>query len=204
MAEAESWWVKGLLYENCSCQLLCRAHIAFTQECDNEVCIGFWGVHVNKGRFGPVALDEQDAVIMYQTPPRMADGGWTVKLFLDQRVADDQRAAIQKILSGEVGGPWKILAKFFERVLPAETVPIHFDNDGKRITLSIEGVVQSTMDSVENSRSGQKVALENLFNAIHSNTHFLATGSSVSTDGDFQWTIESKHALFSDISWTGP
>ncbi|MFQ5984706.1 MAG: DUF1326 domain-containing protein [Alphaproteobacteria bacterium] len=205
MAEPDPWWASGLLYENCNCQLLCPAHVSFKHNCDNETCLGFWGVHVNKGRFAQLTLQEQDAVVLYQSPQLMhTENSWTLKLFFDQDTDEEQRNALEQILTGEVGGPWRILAKFVADRLETQVVPIHFKDDGKRIDLRIEGILQSLIESVESKRSGQPATLANLFNVIHAKSQLLATGSSFVQDQDFQWTTERKHALFSEFSWMGP
>lgn len=203
--EADPWWVKGVLYENCNCQLLCPAHISFKQRCDNDICVGFWGVHIEKGRFGQLTIVEQNAVVAYDTPAMMhTDDSWKMKIYLDQDAEEEQRNALEKILTGAVGGPWKILAKFVGDPLKSRVVPIQYENDGKKISLRIEGVMQSAIENVESRKTGQIVTLDNLFNVIHAETQFLATGSSNFSDDVFEWTTERKHALFSRFSWTGP
>lgn len=199
------WWVSGVLYENCSCQLLCPAHISFKQRCDNDACVGFWGIRIEKGRFGQLTIEEQNIVVAYETPPRMAtEDSWKMEIYFDQEADEDQRNALEAILTGEVGGPWKILARFVAERVESRVAPIHYENDGKRITLRVEGVLQSAIDSVENKKTGQIASLHNLFNIIHAETQFLATGSSTMNDDVFEWTTERKHALYSKFSWTGP
>lgn len=201
----EPWWVKGVLYENCNCQLLCPAHISFKQRCDNESCVGFWGIHVEKGRFGQLEIDAQNAVVAYETPPMMhTEDSWKMEIYLDQGADEEQRNALEAILTGQAGGPWKVLAKFVAESLQSRIVPIHYENDGKRIDLRIEGALDSVIQSVESKKTGQIVTLDNLFNIIHAETQFLATGSSEMKGGVFEWTTERKHALFSRFSWTGP
>ncbi len=203
--EVDPWWVKGVLYENCNCQLLCPAHISFKQRCDNDVCVGFWGVHVEKGRFGKLAIEEQNAVVAYDTPSMMhTEDSWRMEVYLDQAADEAGRKALEKILTGEAGGPWEHLSKFVVDQLQSRIAPIHYENDGKRITLRIEGILLSTVESVESRKTGQIVTLDNLFNIIHAETQFLATGTSKMKDDVFEWATERKHALFSRFSWTGP
>ncbi len=199
------WWVSGVLYENCSCQLLCPAHISFKQRCDNDACVGFWGIRIEKGRFGLLTIEEQNIVVAYETPPRMdTEDSWKMEMYFDQEADEDQRNALEAILTGEAGGPWKILAKFVAERVESRVAPIHYENDGKRITLRVEGVLQSAIVGVESKKTGQIASLHNLFNIIHAETQFLATGSSTMNDDVFEWTTERKHALYSRFSWTGP
>ncbi|MFQ5763843.1 MAG: DUF1326 domain-containing protein [Rhodospirillales bacterium] len=201
----DPWWVRGVLYENCNCQLLCPAHISFKQRCDNETCVGFWGIHVTKGRFGQLTIDEQNAVVAYDTPAMMhTEESWRMEIYLDQAADEEQRNALEKILTGEAGGPWRNLAKFVADRWQNHVAPIEYENDGKRISLRIGGVLESAIESVESKKTGQIVTLDNLFNIIHAETQFLATGTSMMKDDVFEWATERKHALFSQFSWTGP
>lgn len=204
MAGSDPWWVKGLLYENCNCQLLCPAHISFKQLCQGERCLGFWGVHVREGRFGPLVLAPQNAVVLYESPPSMHSGGWTVEIYLDQVVDEAQRRALERILTGEAGGPWGILARYVATRLETRIAPIQFADDVARKTLRLEGVLEAVIDSVQSKKTGQLAILANLFNVIHSATQYLARGSARMHDQAFRWTTEGKHALYSEFSWVGP
>lgn len=204
MPEPDPWWVNGILYENCTCQLLCPAHVSFKQACEGDKCLGYWGIHVNKGRYGRLKLDRQNAVVLYESPPNMHEGDWTVRLYLDDAVDDEQRAALENILTGEVGGPWKILGKFVVKRFETEVRQIRFDDIGTHKRLRVEGVLEGTIDDVESKRTGHTATLGNLFNVIHSAMQYMATGSSKVMDPKFTWSSEGKHALWSEFSWTGP
>lgn len=106
------WWAKGLLFENCSCQLVCPGHMSFKQLCTCERCVGHWAVHIEEGRYSDVVLDGQNVVILYDTPQHMITGGWTEVFYVDERSDDAQRKALETIFSGEAGGPWEVLARF--------------------------------------------------------------------------------------------
>lgn len=205
MAQGDPWWVKGILFENCNCQLLCPAHVSFKQDCDLEPCLGFWGIRVEKGRFGPQVLGEQTAVVLYQSPKRMhTPASWRVQFLLDAGSDDAQRRALEQILSGEVGGPWQVLAKFFVERLPTRVAKIAFAAKGHEKRMSIEGMVDTELHGVESKRTGEPATLGNLFNVIHGQIQYLARGSSRTSAGEFAWSTEHKHALYSDFSWTGP
>lgn len=200
----DPWWITGTLYENCTCQLLCPAHVSFRQRCDNDPCWGFWGVHVDHGRFGRLVMGPQDAVIAYESPPYMHDGGWTVQIFLDDAAEAAERRALERILTGEAGGPWQVLSRFVAERLETRTAPIDYQSDGKHKVLRIDGVLESAIDAVESKRTGESVTLGNLFNVIHAQVQYLAKGSSRMGGEAFHWATKGKHALYSEFTWTGP
>lgn len=204
MNGTDPWWMNGTLFENCNCQLLCPAHVSFRQDCQGDRCVGFWGVRVDKGRFGRLVIEPQTAAVLYESPRRMHSAGWRVQIFLDQAADPEQRAAMEQILSGEVGGPWAILSKFFTERLPTQAAPIRFADGGREKSLTIEGVLDSTLHSVDSKRTGEPATLGNLFNVIHSAVQYLARGSSRVKSPDFAWETTEKHSLYSTFSWAGP
>ena len=92
-----SWWARGLLFENCSCQLLCRAHVSFKQPCDGERCIGHWAAHLTDGRYGGLSLGGRSVLVVFESPVRMHEGGWTERLYIDDGADASQRAALEAI-----------------------------------------------------------------------------------------------------------
>ena len=204
ISQRDPWWVNGTLFENCNCQLLCPAHVSFRQDCDEKLCLGYWGIHVDKGRFGRLVLGKQNAVVAYQSPQRMHSEGWIVRIYLDKAAEEAQRRALEQILKGEVGGPWEILSKFVAERLESRIVEFKFEDDRHQKRLRIDGVLDSVIQSVESKRTGEPATLGNLFNVIHSAIQYMARGSTRMNDDAFHWTTENKHALYSEFSWTGP
>lgn len=45
----KKWWAKGLLFENCNCQVVCPGHVSFKQLCTHERCLGHWSIHIEEG-----------------------------------------------------------------------------------------------------------------------------------------------------------
>jgi predicted metal-binding membrane protein len=128
------WNAEGLLFENCSCQVVCPGHFSFKQLCTYERCLGHWAIHFDKGHYGEVALKDLNVVIVFDAPQRMYDGGWTEVFYIDERADLAQREAIEAILSGQAGGPWQTLSRFVSTRLDARFVPIEFEDEGRRTT----------------------------------------------------------------------
>ena len=90
-AESEKGWrMKGLIFENCNCQIICQGHISYRQLCTHERCLGHWAIHIDRGQFNGVALDDLNIVILYDTPQLMISGGWTEVLYIDERANEGQ------------------------------------------------------------------------------------------------------------------
>ena len=149
-SQCRSWWAKGLLFENCTCQLLCPAHVSFKQKCEGEQCFGYWGVRFEEGRVGEFDIHPQNAAVLYQSPPSMFEGDWTFQLYLDGSVSTAQQNIVEQILTGSLGGPWHIINQFVSNRLETRNTIIDFSDNGRTKTFQVSDALSSTLHAVEN------------------------------------------------------
>lgn len=195
------WQAKGLLFENCNCQLICPAHISFKQNCTNERCTGYWAVRFDEGEYEGIPLSGLCALILFETPQRMYEGGWTEALYLDKSADPRQLEALETIIKGKAGGPWEILARFVGTWLETQTVDFDFKDEGARKRLKVSGLFETEIEALRGANPGTSATLENLHNVIHGPTHTLARGVSRCSDQGFNISTDGSHALFSNFSW---
>ncbi len=197
------WQARGLLFENCNCDLLCPGHVSFKQSCSHDRCQGSWAMHLDSGRFGQVDLSGINAVIVFDAPRRMYDGGWTQACFIDKATTTAQRAAVDDILSGRAGGPWGILTRFVETPLDTRFVPMRFEDDGREKRLTIPDLFNTTVTAIRGADGQSDARIDNLHNVIHGPTHTLARGNTRCTHPSFDFLNEQTHGLYSRFSWKG-
>lgn len=197
-----AWSARGLLFENCSCQVVCPGHMHFSQACTHERCMGYWAIRIDEGGFGEVPLDGLRAFVAFDCPQRMMDGGWTEVIVIDESASLEQRAALDRILRGDAGGPWAVLARFVSRWLDTRYLPIAFSDEETTHRAVIPGLVESTVSNIRGRDRSAPVTFENIFNQIHGSTQVIATGSSRYDDGVIRFTTEKTHGLHSRFAWT--
>ena len=101
----DRWRLKGDYFENCNCEVLCPcivlgvAAVPTEGHCD----VGF-AFHIDRGNFNHVSLDGLNFVVTAYTPGIMSEGNWSTAVYVDQRADQQQREALGRILSGEMGG----------------------------------------------------------------------------------------------------
>jgi len=197
----KKWWVKGLLFENCNCQIVCQGHVSYRQLCNYKQCIGHWAIHIEEGRFSNVALNDLNVIILYITPQLMFNGGWTETLYIDERANEAQRLAIERILMGQEGGPWVILSRFVAKRHPTRYLPIHFEDQGRKKRMWVEGIFNTTIENIRGQERSRDVMIVNMFNQIHSSPQVIASGETWCEDGEHVLSIKGTHALYSNFSW---
>ena len=196
-----NWWAKGLLFENCSCQLVCPGHIHFEQLCTHERCRGYWALRFEDGEVGEVNLAGRQVVIAYDAPQRMIDGGWTQIMFVDENASEEQRSALESVFRGDLGGPWEILGKFVEKRLPTRYLPIEMVVEKTKKVVKIPELLDATVVPIRGRDRSEPVRFENIFNQIHSTSQVIAFGDSRYDDGVIRFDNERTHGLWSQFDW---
>ena len=198
-----TWQARGLIFENCSCQLLCPGHVSFRQDCSHERCQGHWALRIEDGNFGGVDLAGLNAAQVYDAPQRMYQGGWTQGCYIDDLATPPQRAALDTILCGRAGGPWAILERFVKRRLTTRYVPMRFEDLGHEKRLWIPDQLDTTVNAIRGGDRKDLVTIDNLHNVIHGATHVLGRGRTESTDPVLGFELTETHGLYSNFSWEG-
>lgn len=196
-----SWWAEGLLFENCTCQVVCPGHIHFSQACTYDPCVGYWAIRIDDGAFGDVPLSGVKAVFSSRAPQRMIEGDWVEALVVDADATEEQRAAIEAILFGEVGGPWAVLNRFVGRRLPTRVLPIRIEEEGAEKRVVIEGIMDAEVKPIRGLDRDRPVTFSNLFNQIHAPEQVISRGTTRYDHGEVSMTTEGTHAIQSRFEW---
>ena len=197
------WWAEGLLFENCNCAAVCPGHIHFSQKCTHEVCRGFWAIRFEAGRAGDADLAGIDAVVVYEAPQVMVDGGWKQVIIVSDRAEAGQRRAIEEIISGVRGGPWEVLSRFVSDALPTRTAPVTIEDVPGRKSVTVTGILEGAVQAIRGRNRAEPVTFENIYNKIHDSTQVIATGSTRYDDGELVIANDGTHGLWSRFRWAG-
>jgi hypothetical protein len=174
----------------------------FSQLCTHERCKGFWAFRFDAGEYGNVPLAGTRAVIAFDTPQRMIDGGWIQALVIDESATSEQRAALASILTGRAGGPWEKLAGFVATQQPVEFRPIEIADEGPTKRVSIADRLKGFVTQIRGRDRSKPVVFENCFNQIHAPHQVLAMGDTEYADGAIVIRNSGSHGLFSLFEWT--
>ena len=196
-----SWWAKGLLFENCSCQLVCPGHIHFDQLCTHDRCLGYWAIRFDDGHFEDTCLEGVNVVIAYDTPQHMIDGDWIQTIIIDESADEAQRRAVEQILTGTAGGPWAKLHPFVGRLLPTRYEPIVIKDEPTSKRVFIRGLLEGVVKHIRGRERDSAVTFENAFNQIHNSTQIICRGDTRYDDGTIVVGNSGTHGLYSRFHW---
>ncbi len=130
---ATNWQLSGDYFENCNCSVVCPCLISpappLTSRPTEGVCDVALAFHVDKGSYGTVALDGLNLALIAHTPGPMADGNWTIAIYIDERATDEQAAALGAVFGGAEGGPMAAFAPLIATNLGVKKVSITYRGD---------------------------------------------------------------------------
>lgn len=195
------WYARGLLVENCNCQLVCPGHMHFSQACTHERCLGYWAIRIEDGVFGDVPLAGMKALVAFDCPRHMIEGNWTEVIIIDEAATAEQRAVLDTILRGEAGGSWALLATFVSRRLDTRYLPIEFSEAPQAKHARIPELLDASITEIKGRDRSRPVTFENIFNQIHGSTQVLALGSTSYDDGVIRIETRQTHGLHSRFEW---
>jgi hypothetical protein len=173
----------------------------FEQLCTRDRCKGYWAVRIDEGRFESVSLEGLKALVVFDTPKRMIDGGWTEVLVIDAAAGPDEREALETILTGQAGGPWGLLARFVGTRLPTRFLSIELSDGGTAISAAVAGLMTAEIADIRGRDRARPVRFENIFNQIHASSQVLALGTTDYDDGVIAFRNERTHGLHSRFDW---
>ena len=144
----ESWNLTGTVVVACNCDYGCPCN--FNALPTQGHCEGGWTWRVDEGRYGEVSLDGLSFSVYVKWPGAIHEGGGHAVILVDERADDPQRAAIGRLVSGDVGGPWGVLGWTWPTVDGPYAVPYEFDADDVSWRLKAGDLVEVESEPIRN------------------------------------------------------
>jgi hypothetical protein len=138
-----SWHIRGSYFESCNCDAICpcrRIDGVSGGRSTHGVCLGILSWLIEDGAADSVDLTGLPVALAVRYSDDEAGSPWTWILYLDGQATDDQRAALEGIFTGRLGGdalehfPWAWKASELVAVRP---VAIEVDHTRRRQLLRI-------------------------------------------------------------------
>ena len=96
----------------------------------------------------------------------MLNGNFRIALYLDQGASDSQTEALVNVYSGKLGGPVAELAKLVGEVVSVERVPIVFDVNEGRGTLTIGDVSHAELEPYRGADGSTTTLSNTIFSTV--------------------------------------
>ncbi len=189
---------------SCSCDW-CPCAVSLGQARPTEGhCYSWFAFHLTEGHWGGVSLGDLNLVLLLEVPGRMAEGNYTLGLFLDERATEAQRPALEQIFTGQAGGPpgwWRVVVA---RYLGAQVVSIGYEADGNRRRVSIPKILDGAVEAQIGADRSRPVRITNMPYWMGPEV-VLARGTRSRIRGwGRSWDLSGRAAEFASFDWQGP
>src|SRR5437016_862168 len=124
-----SWRIRGTYFESCNCDPICpcrRVDGVAGGRSTHGVCLGVLSWLIEEGAADDTDLSGLPVAIASRYSDDEPGSPWTWILYLDGRASDEQRALLEQIFTGQLGGdagrhfPWAWKPSKLAAVRPAQ------------------------------------------------------------------------------------
>lgn len=130
--------IAGTYVLHCSCAQLCPCSVDLAPTGPDGQCDASSVFHVDTGNLNGTDLSGVDFALYFHVPSNLTAGNWSVGVIVDAGVSDEQAQAIERIVSGEEGGPFAEFVPLISKVEPLRRARVTF-SDGDAPSASVEG-----------------------------------------------------------------
>jgi hypothetical protein len=152
---AEDWTLRGTVVVACNCDYGCPCN--FNALPTHGKCEGGWTWHVDEGRVGETSLGGLNFTVAVNWPGAIHEGNGSAVILVDERADDGQRDAIATLVSGDVGGPWGVLAWTWPTIDGPHPVPYSVEIDGVNSRVEAGDLMFVESETIKNPVTGAEV-----------------------------------------------
>jgi hypothetical protein len=200
------WRIVGEEVGSCSCDWACPCQ--FEGDPTHGYCRVVVGMRITEGHFGDVDLTGAKFGLLVSFPGPLYEGNGSIQLFNDEASSEEQRDAIEKLVSGEYGGAF---FEIFSSICPdkRETIVTSIDIDSDRerrvAAVRIGDVASATIEPIKSPATGDehrvRIDLPNGFEYKQAEVGNTVQASA-SADDPLSFSFERSYAQLNKFDWS--
>jgi hypothetical protein len=134
-----AYLLKGTYGGICNCKLVCPCNVDGTPTGEGDQCHGLIVYDVRQGNLDDMDLSGLTFALAYFLPSTPSSGNWKIAGTIDEGASDEQVQAIDRILSGQEGGPFADFAPLIGEYGSMQRGEVSL-SDGDATSASVSGV----------------------------------------------------------------
>lgn len=189
-----AWRATGDVLIACNCDWGCPCN--FNARPSRGFCQGGWIWLIEQGHVDEVRVDGLGIALFAKWPGAIHEGGGRAVCYLDDRADTAQRAALTKVLRGELGGPWGLFIKTYELTAPtAARFDVQLAQHASRATIG--DTVKLEMQTMRNPVTQAEVHPEMVLpEGLVVKRGSLAASSVFRVGGEVEYDHSGQYAAF--------
>jgi hypothetical protein len=203
---ANQWLFKSETYDNCNCAVNCGCQ--FNLPSTHGYCQSAFVGKIVEGHFNETPLAGLKWAALYKWPGEIAEGSGKRQIVIDELADDDQRAALETIISGEACEPlsnlFSVFASTCSEFCDTLFLPINLDAnlEARTATVDIPGIMKSSGKPIINEFNGEPfhIALARRSGSFEFAYAEIGLGTT-SITGDMEMAYEDSWAHYCVHHW---
>ncbi len=201
----DAWKIRGELILSCNCDVFCPCVIALGKAKPTYgVCHTWWGLHIDEGHAGDESLDGLNVGVLMDIPGPLAEGNWSVALYIDERASDAAAQALTEILSGKAGGTTSWFTIMVAEFLGVKRIPIEFKHVGKGWSFKIPKIIDGVIEPIEGANGDGTTKITNTQYWMGAEVTVCRSTKSRFRDWGRNWELSGGSGEYARIDWKGP
>ena len=208
MAESAGvdWRIVGEEVGSCSCDWACPCQ--FEGDPTHGYCRVVAAMTITEGHFGDVDLTGVKFGALVAFPGPLYEGNGSMQIFTDEASSEEQRDAIEKLWSGEYGGPF---FEIFSSICPDkhETLVTSIDVDSDRerrvATIRIGDYGTATIEPIKSPATGDehrvRIDLPNGFEYKQAEVGNTVEARALG-EGPLSYSFERSYGQLNKFDWS--
>lgn len=192
--------VAGDVLIACNCDWGCPCN--FNARPSRGFCQGGWIWTIKTGQVADVTVRDLGVAVFAKWPGAIHEGGGRAVCYIDARATDAERAALTRVVRGELGGPWGLFIKTYD-LLPPVFAPfeIHLEQYGSRARIG--DFAQLELQTIKNPVTKVDAHPEMLLpEGLVVKRGTLAASSVFRVKGDVAYDHSGQYAAFGRFEYT--
>ena len=149
------WHLRGHVILACNCDFGCPCN--FNGLPSTGKCEGNWNWHIEDGSYGGLSLSGLTFGVAVNWPGAIHEGNGEAIVVIDEKADEHQRNAVMTLLSGQAGGPWKIIATTISKMHGPEFAPYEVTVNSYESRVRAGDFITLQMEPVRNKVTGVAV-----------------------------------------------
>jgi hypothetical protein len=134
-----AYTIRGTYVADCDCNLVCPCPYDGPPTGKDNQCHGAVVFQIDSGNLDDVDLSGVTWALYNHFPDHITAGNWKVGITVDSGASDEQAQAVERIVSGQAGGPFAEFAPLIGEYVGMQRGKVTF-SDGDKASGSIEGI----------------------------------------------------------------
>ena len=129
----------------CDCSLICPCPMDGPPTGRDAQCHVAMVCHVREGSLDDIDLSGVNFALYIHLPTNLTGGNWRVGIVVDEAASDEQAQAIERVVSGQAGGPFADFVPLIGEFLGTKRAPVRY-SDGDTPSASVGDETEFSVD----------------------------------------------------------